>query len=83
MLGLVKHLTMVEVAWFQWSFAGFDVPIPDQGLDAGDTTAEEVVARVYADVDKSLWPASELSVRAQLAYLRRESHPPVPELDEP
>ncbi len=28
-----------------------------------------VVARVYADVDRSLWPAAELSVRAQLTYL--------------
>ena len=52
-------------------------------LKAGDTSAEEVVARVYADVDKSLWPAAESSVRAQLAYLRRESHPPSPELDSP
>jgi hypothetical protein len=25
---------------------------------------------VYADVDRSLWPAAELSVRAQLDYLR-------------
>ena len=52
-------------------------------LDAGDHTAEEVVARVYADVDKSLWPAAEWSVRAQMAYLRRESHAPMPELDSP
>ncbi len=52
-------------------------------LDAGDTEVEEVVARVYADVDKSLWPAAEWSVRAQLAYLRRESHPPVSGLDSP
>jgi glyoxylase-like metal-dependent hydrolase (beta-lactamase superfamily II) len=52
-------------------------------LDAGDRTAEEVVARVYADVDKSLWPAAEMSVRAQMAYLRRESHPPSPELHSP
>ena len=33
---------------------------------AGDTTAKDVVRRVYADVDRSLWPAAELSVRAQL-----------------
>jgi glyoxylase-like metal-dependent hydrolase (beta-lactamase superfamily II) len=38
-------------------------------LAAGDTTAAEVVARVYADVDPILWPAAELSVRAQLAHL--------------
>jgi glyoxylase-like metal-dependent hydrolase (beta-lactamase superfamily II) len=30
----------------------------------------EVVRRVYADVDPALWPAAELSVRAQLDYLR-------------
>lgn len=32
----------------------------------------EVVATVYADVDRSLWPAAELSVAAQLAYLRSQ-----------
>ncbi|MGR6322599.1 MBL fold metallo-hydrolase [Micromonospora soli] len=36
---------------------------------AGATTAPEVVARVYADVDRSLWWAAEWSVRAQLEYL--------------
>jgi glyoxylase-like metal-dependent hydrolase (beta-lactamase superfamily II) len=30
----------------------------------------QVVEQVYADVDRSLWPAAELSVRAQLDYLR-------------
>jgi glyoxylase-like metal-dependent hydrolase (beta-lactamase superfamily II) len=52
-------------------------------LAAGATTAEQIVARVYADVDRSLWPAAEWSVRAQLDYLRRESHPPSSELQEP
>ena len=36
---------------------------------AGASTPAEVVATVYADVDRSLWPAAELSVRAQLEYL--------------
>lgn len=39
-------------------------------LAAGDRTAGEIVARVYADVDRSVWPAAEQSVRAQLDYLR-------------
>ena len=39
-------------------------------LAAGATTPEQVVATVYADVDRALWPAATLSVRAQLAYLR-------------
>ena len=40
-----------------------------QALSDGAKTPEEVVAMVYADVDRSLWPAAEWSVRAQLAYL--------------
>lgn len=35
-----------------------------------EADARAVVERVYADVDTALWPAAELSVRAQLAYLR-------------
>jgi glyoxylase-like metal-dependent hydrolase (beta-lactamase superfamily II) len=38
-------------------------------LAAGDRTAAQIVRRVYADVDPSLWPAAELSVLAQLEYL--------------
>ncbi len=37
---------------------------------AGARTAREVVERVYADVDRSLWPAAEWSVQSQLDYLR-------------
>ena len=36
---------------------------------AGARTPAEVVAIVYADVDKALWPAAEQSVRAQLDFL--------------
>ena len=36
----------------------------------GATDPMDVVRVVYADVDAQLWPAAELSVRAQLAYLR-------------
>ncbi len=42
-------------------------------LAAGDRTASEIVARVYADVDRSVWPAAEQSVRAHLDYLRRQA----------
>ncbi len=38
-------------------------------MASGATTAEQVVEVVYADVEKHLWPAAELSVRAQLDYL--------------
>jgi glyoxylase-like metal-dependent hydrolase (beta-lactamase superfamily II) len=39
-------------------------------LAAGDTDPPTIVARVYVDVDKALWPFAESSVRAQLRYLR-------------
>jgi glyoxylase-like metal-dependent hydrolase (beta-lactamase superfamily II) len=35
-----------------------------------DATARQIVEVVYADVDPALWWAAELSVKAQLAYLR-------------
>ncbi|MDT7572524.1 MAG: hypothetical protein QOE05_2698 [Actinomycetota bacterium] len=41
-----------------------------EALAAGATSAREVVERVYADVDRSLWPAATMSVLAQLEYLR-------------
>jgi glyoxylase-like metal-dependent hydrolase (beta-lactamase superfamily II) len=41
-----------------------------EALRLGDETPAQVVARVYADVDRSVWPAAEQSVRAQLDYLR-------------
>jgi glyoxylase-like metal-dependent hydrolase (beta-lactamase superfamily II) len=38
-------------------------------LAAGAKTPAEIVAMIYADVDRSVWPAAEWSVRAQLDYL--------------
>lgn len=42
----------------------------ETAVEQGYRTAPEVVAHVYAEVDRTLWPAAELSVRAQLDYLR-------------
>ena len=42
-------------------------------LAAGDTEPRQVVERVYVDVPKEVWPYAELSVRAQLDYLRYRS----------
>ena len=41
-----------------------------EAVAAGAVTPRQVVERVYADVDRAVWPAAELSVAAQLAYLR-------------
>ena len=43
--------------------------VADLGLDAAPRA---VVERVYTDVDPVLWPAADMSVAAQLAYLRTE-----------
>ncbi|MRH85871.1 MBL fold metallo-hydrolase [Nocardia sp. SYP-A9097] len=37
-----------------------------------DAKALQIVAKVYADVDKRLWPAAHSSVNAQLAYIRAQ-----------
>ncbi|WKV72741.1 MBL fold metallo-hydrolase [Streptomyces sp. PCS3-D2] len=42
----------------------------ETAVENGFTTPEAVVAEVYADVDPSLWPAAQWSVRAQLEYLQ-------------
>ncbi|MBV7696044.1 MBL fold metallo-hydrolase [Streptomyces sp. TRM70350] len=41
----------------------------ETAVEDGYRTPSQIVAHVYADVDRSLWPAAELSVRAQLDYL--------------
>ena len=38
-------------------------------LDAGDRTTDQIVARIYHDVDRDLWPFAAFSVRAALRYL--------------
>lgn len=40
---------------------------------SGVTDAADVVAVVYADVPREVWPAAELTVRAQLDYLSGET----------
>jgi hypothetical protein len=47
-------------------------------LATGAATPRQVVEIVYADVDPSLWPWAEWSVRAQLAYLAEPAPADVP-----
>ena len=44
-----------------------------EAVAAGLTTPRAVVKSVYAEVDPVLWPAAEMSVAAQLEYLRTGS----------
>jgi glyoxylase-like metal-dependent hydrolase (beta-lactamase superfamily II) len=41
----------------------------ETAVESGLRTVTDIVSHVYADVDPALWPAAELSVRAQLDYL--------------
>ncbi len=42
------------------------------GVRAHDVKPMKIVRQVYSDVDKKLWPAARMSVKAQLEYLREE-----------
>jgi len=41
----------------------------EAAVAAGDRTPDQIVARIYHDVDRSLWPSASFSVRAALQYL--------------
>jgi glyoxylase-like metal-dependent hydrolase (beta-lactamase superfamily II) len=45
-------------------------------LETGARTVPDIVAAVYTDVDKALWPFAEWSVRATLAYLAERGELP-------
>lgn len=47
-----------------------DLGVPLSEVEEDPTLPRRVVETVYVDVDPVLWPAAELSVRAQLAFLR-------------
>jgi uncharacterized damage-inducible protein DinB len=44
LLGLLKHLTMVEVAWFQYGFVGSEVPIPSTDVTPSDSLETAIAA---------------------------------------
>lgn len=44
--------------------------LDDMGVSAKKAKPMKVVRKVYADVDKKLWPAARMSVKAQLEYLK-------------
>lgn len=69
LLGLVKHLTMAEVGWFQWTFAGRDVAIPALELEHGDT-----VDSVVADY-QAAWAASNAVVEGCTDVEQRSARP--------
>ena len=45
-------------------------------LEAGDRTTDQIIARIYHDVDRALWPFAAFSVRAALQYLNDQGQLP-------
>jgi len=62
----------VEVLDFYLTHRGERLDQVRAAVRAGARTAADVVERVYVDVPRALWPAAELSVRAQLDYLKEQ-----------
>jgi uncharacterized damage-inducible protein DinB len=56
-LGLVKHLTFTEVAWFQYAFAGRDVAFP-----ASELTPSDDVRSVVAGYRAATAMSNEITV---------------------
>ena len=44
LLGLVKHLAWVEEFWFTQVFQGLDDPLPEEGLEPGDSVDSVIAA---------------------------------------
>jgi glyoxylase-like metal-dependent hydrolase (beta-lactamase superfamily II) len=65
----VPDAAPVEVIRFYLRHRGARLEQVRAAVSAGAGTPADVVERVYADVDRQLWPAAELSVRAQLDHL--------------
>jgi uncharacterized damage-inducible protein DinB len=52
LLGLVKHLALVEVYWTQRRFAGSDVALGGDGFELEPTDTVESVRRTYAEAGR-------------------------------
>ncbi|MER7077552.1 Uncharacterized damage-inducible protein DinB (forms a four-helix bundle) [Saccharopolyspora kobensis] len=53
-LGLIKHLTAVEANWFEFSYAGLDVPVlDDQARPTAGETADELISAYRQAIRRS------------------------------
>jgi uncharacterized damage-inducible protein DinB len=89
LLGLVKHLVVVETMWLHYAFAGLDVDLGRDGLEPADTIASVTAAyrstaegsnRIIADCDdlerlcaRTLTTPEPLSLRWVLVHLVEET----------
>lgn len=79
LLGLIKHLTRVEIAWFQYAFAGTDVPVLGDDLADDDEpqsviddyqTAITVNNRIVAEAADLTQPAKRKALAPEPMSLR-------------
>jgi uncharacterized damage-inducible protein DinB len=69
LLGLVKHLTSVEVVWFQFAFAGSDAVVPAEEIQPTDSVnssvaAYQATARVNNEIVSGCDDLGQLCARA-------------------
>jgi len=76
LLGLVKHLRVVELGWFAWSFAGEDIDVKPED---GELVPEDAVASVVSGYLEAARHCNELIAGASLeqraARARRDPEP--------
>jgi uncharacterized damage-inducible protein DinB len=89
LLGLVKHLTVVELTWFQLALAGLDPPFPPEAIESTDTVpfvvdayratiaASNAIVDAYNDLDqlcaRALTTPEPLSLRWLLVHMMEET----------
>ena len=69
LLGLVKHLTSVEVAWFQYAFVGSDAAVPAEEIQPTESVAcavaaYQAVARINNEIVEGCDDLDQLCARA-------------------
>jgi uncharacterized damage-inducible protein DinB len=76
LLGLVKHLAVVELGWFVWSFQGQDFEVPPGGEDLAPEDRIDDVVQLYRSAIKRAqdvtFSAPDLNRKA--ARSRRSGH---------
>jgi uncharacterized damage-inducible protein DinB len=76
LLGLVKHLAVVELGWFRWSFAGEDFDVPPGG---GDLTPDDTISGVIELYRSAVRSSQEVAAAnsdldQKAARSRRQGH---------
>jgi hypothetical protein len=77
LIGLVKHLVMVELGWFVWSFRGQDLELtPKYQQVVPDDTVEDVVKMYRSACSQANEAVADADLEQRAARTRREMELP-------